>query len=223
MPFNQFDPDFILLDVLARGAITTVLDVGANRGQFAEWLFAYGFKGEVHSFEPLPEAYAALESAARAHRRWAAHALALGSTNGQSQLYVGRNDQTSSLNAVDRAAASGIEALDVVGCVSVPVQRLDSWLEVHRIDPARTILKIDVQGSEQDVLEGAGAALDKFQLIQVETAIVPVYRGESRLPVLIDFFHRRSFVVRGLRPVYFHPKTRELMQVDLLVERGPHC
>lgn len=62
-PFNQFDPDFVLLDALSRSEVATVLDVGANRGQFAEWLFAYGFKGAIHSFEPLPEAYAALQQA----------------------------------------------------------------------------------------------------------------------------------------------------------------
>lgn len=218
-PYNQHNGDYVVLDAIRRRSIATVLDVGANRGQFAQWLTDYGFRGQIHLFEPLPEAYAALNAAGAGRPGWIAHEYALAAREGEAVLNVGRNDETSSLQSVAKDDAAKLTALEVVDKLTVRTRRLDNVLAECRIDPARAFLKIDAQGGEAAVLEGAGDAVNKFPLIQLETAIAPLYDGETQLAPMIAYFRARGFVVRGVRPVYFHPSNRELMQVDLIVER----
>lgn len=219
VPFNASQPDFVIYDAVRRRKLDVVLDVGANRGQFGEHFYEYGYAGTIHSFEPLPAAFTELKQAVTRKPGWHAHQIALGRANGEAVLHVGANDQTSSLRGLSEADAVGIDAVRVVDEVTVPVERLDSYLPRVGIDPARCFMKIDVQGAELDVLEGAGDLLASIPIIQIETAIAPVYQDESLLTDMIAWFRGRGFVVRALRPVYFHPSTRELMQVDLIVER----
>lgn len=195
-----------------------MIDVGANRGQFARSLFDYGFTGLVHSFEPLRVAYRELAAAAERHPRWTSHDFALADRDGESVIHVGRNDETSSLQPL--VDASGLDATEVVGHEPVRLRRLDRLIGELGIDPARTFLKIDVQGSEAAVLIGAGAMLDAIPLVQIETSLRPIYAGESDFATMVGFFREHGFVVRGIRPVYFHPESREIMQVDLIAERN---
>lgn len=133
-------------------------------------------------------------------------------------IHVGRNDETSSLQPLVDAA--GLGGTEVVGNEPVRLRRLDRVIAELGIDPARTFLKIDVQGSEAAVLNGAGSTLDAMPLVQIETSLRPIYAGESDFATMVGFFRERGFVVRGIRPVYFHPESREIMQVDLIAERN---
>jgi FkbM family methyltransferase len=218
IPYNQNVCDNVVDAAIARHAIDTIIDVGANRGQFALSMFDYGFTGSVHSFEPLRAAYRDLAAASAQHTRWSSHDFALAASDGVSILNIGRNDETSSLQPLVDAA--GFAATEVVGTEQVRLRRLDRVITDLGVDPARTFLKIDVQGSEIAVLQGAGDMLDRIPLIQIETSLRAIYAGESDFATMVGFFRERGFGVRGIRPVYFNPNSGEIMQVDLIGDRS---
>src|SRR5271170_3043937 len=81
--------------------IDTIIDVGANVGQFGTWMRKLGFKGDIHSFEPVRHTYDALSKCAANDDRWQAHNVALGSSAGQSEINVTESSDFSSLLAAN--------------------------------------------------------------------------------------------------------------------------
>lgn len=217
--FSNNYSDYVVKNAIRSHEISTILDVGANRGQFAKHALDYGFRGTIHSFEPFPAAFSGLVKAARSHPHWHAHPVALARVIGIADLNIGANDQTCSLRSTLAGVAEAIPDLQSAGRVEVATSTLDAFLDSQRIDAGSCFLKLDVQGSERDVLAGGAAALSRVPLLQVETAITPTYEGETQLSEMIDYVHDIGMVVRAFRDVFASPTTGELMQVDLIAER----
>src|SRR5262249_34932236 len=83
--------------LLDRLGVDTVVDVGANIGQYAAQLRLYGYARTIHSYEPLGDAHRQLVGRAAVDRRWHAHHLGLGRSPGVATLHVAGNSQSSSL------------------------------------------------------------------------------------------------------------------------------
>ena len=83
--------------LLARHGIRSTIDVGANKGQYAAELRAYGFRGTIVSFEPLSAPYAVLAAEAAADPLWRTHQSALGDAVGQAQINVAANTASGGL------------------------------------------------------------------------------------------------------------------------------
>lgn len=220
--FGPTSADWQLLDAIRRRGIASALDVGANRGQFAKHLRDRGFIGLIHSFEPLDAPFAELAAMAARDGRQVAHRLALSDKAGEAEIFVGENDQTSSLQRVGVAdGGSGIaDAHRVAGSVRIQTDRLDLFCARERIDPSTAFLKLDVQGHEMTVLAGAGDLLAEIPLLQLELSILPIYEGETRFGDAIAFIQGKGFKVRAIRPGYFDPDDSTLAQVDVIAERA---
>jgi len=88
---------------------------------------------------------------------------------------------------------------------SVPIETLESWLADHPdCIPDRTMLKVDVQGSEREVLNGAGEHLQQFPVLEIEAALSQLYQGEARLPELLGVLSDRGFVAASIMTERFH-------------------
>ncbi len=218
--FGPTSPDWQLLDALRRRGIASALDVGANRGQFARHLRDRGFAGLIHSFEPLDAPFAELALMAARDGRQVAHQLALSDSAGEAEIFVGENDQTSSLQRVGVADGHGgiAEAHRVAGSVRIRTDRLDLFCAREGVDPATAFLKLDVQGHEMKVLAGAGDLLAEIPLLQLELSILPIYQGETLFGDALAFIQGKGFKVRALRPGYFDPDDLSLAQVDVIAE-----
>ncbi len=77
-------------------AINCVLDVGANRGQFAERLRRLGYRGWIVSFEPVPEAYQRLSHRFRNDERWRGFQIALGDRDEVRPFHIAAGDAQAS-------------------------------------------------------------------------------------------------------------------------------
>lgn len=151
------DPDDVesmkIIAGLPKDAIC--IDVGCNKGKFLDPMRAAAPKGRFFAFEPIPYLHDLLRSKYSRDRRVQLFDLALSSKPGEAQFFVNETDfGLSGLNA-----RSGRMDADTVRQISVRVETLDRILQEPRID----FIKIDVEGAELGVLQGAVGLLQRCQ------------------------------------------------------------
>ena len=212
-----------VVDLLRQRRVDVVLDVGANRGQYAAYLRGWGYAGRIVSFEPLPAAYAALNRAADADPKRTALPYALGARDETATLHVSEASVFSSLREPLAAAVAFDREARTVQTVEVPVRRLDAVFDDHVRAGERAFLKVDTQGHEPAVLEGAAGALGRVEGVQLELGTVPLYEGEALAPEMISAMHDLGFRLAQVEPVVYDPADggASLLQFDGVFVRPP--
>lgn len=204
-----------LLKGLEHFGVDLVFDVGANRGQFAAALLSTGFKGRIVSFEPLMDAHQALVRAASACDRWIAHPrMAIGDSDGELEFNVAGNSVSSSaLPMLDShiAAASGS---GYVNKIKVPVGRLDSVATSYRQNHSSFLIKIDTQGFESQVLNGAPETLAQATGVLCELSLVPLYEGQLLWLDLIARLTAEGFTLWSLQNGFTDHRNGRTLQVN---------
>jgi FkbM family methyltransferase len=195
----------------------TVVDVGANRGQFALVAARRFPHASLWCFEPLPVARAKLEAVLGSRPGVTVLDTALAADAGEHDMHVTRHDDSSSLHAVGPRQLEEFPGTDEVSSVRVHTARLDEVLTQAQVD-APALLKLDVQGSELEVLQGAGELLSAFETILVECSFVELYVGQSLATEVIAFLDSQGWRLRGTyNPTY--GARGVCLQADLLFER----
>ena len=205
--------------LIAAREIDLALDVGANAGQFAKLLREeYRYQGPIVSFEPLNDAYAKLVEASKGDPNRTCLNMALGDVETTTFINVSANSWSSSILDVVPRSVEIEPSIGYVGTQEVIVRRLDN---VHTIgfDSQSILLKIDVQGYETQVRLGALKVLDRVKLIQLETSLIPVYKGEPLIGDMIKMLDLLGFRIVAVEPGWNDPKTGELLQMDLILAR----
>lgn len=154
------DPEIELLAHLLPTLPNPVLiDVGANVGRLAAELVDRGF--EVHAFEPFRESFAALERVADASGgRLHAHRLAIGGKDAEAELYVAEDRtgaakwDTSLFHSTMRHPLG--TDLGFGRSETVPMRTLATLARDGAIPTDAAVLKIDTEGADLAVIEGAG-------------------------------------------------------------------
>ncbi|MCU1242322.1 MAG: FkbM family methyltransferase [Candidatus Acidoferrum typicum] len=201
--------------LLAVREIDTVLDIGANEGQYATMVRRAGFRGRIISFEPLAEAHSKLRQAAARDPLWTvAPRMALGDDEGTLLMHVAANSASSSALSMLDAHLDAAPESAYIGCETVPVSRLDRVAEEMGVGGRNLFLKIDVQGFEPKVLGGAPRLLDRIRGVQLELSLVPLYDGETLFLSQVDCLARKGFDLWGLMPSFIDKKTGRTLQVD---------
>jgi FkbM family methyltransferase len=169
------DDERLVQLIVARGC-ETVVDVGANVGQYARRLRAAGWHGPIVSVEPTPASHAALAAAAADDPLWTvAPAMALGEADGTATLHLNVRSDMNSLSPAAPALAEAFPRASAAGTVEVPVRRLDAIFDELASGATRAFVKIDVQGFEAQVLAGAEGALARIEGLQLELPVSRLY------------------------------------------------
>jgi FkbM family methyltransferase len=204
-----------LVRILEHHGIDAVLDVGANVGQYATRLRQGGWGGRIVSFEPLPDAHAALEKVAAPDALWEiAPRMALGAGAGTVSLNVSAESDMSSALPFVPEMADLLDSAAYTGTVTAPLARLDEVFGEYAGNTGRVLLKIDTQGTEAAVLEGASGVLDRIYGIQLELSIVPVYQGERTYLDMIAALGELGFQPALFIPGYFNQRSARLISMD---------
>lgn len=200
--------------------IDLVLDVGANVGQFAMSTRQQGYKNKIVSFEPLSDAHNILTRNAKRDASWVIHKrCALGSRIEQKQLNISRNSYSSSFLPMLTAHLDAEPESVYVGKESVGIVTLDSIFEDYYQPRKRVFLKIDTQGFEKEVLDGAIECLERIACVQLELSLVPLYKSQYLYDYFLQLFKANKFMLWSLVPGFRNSETGQLLQFDAILTR----
>jgi FkbM family methyltransferase len=197
--------------------IRTVIDVGANRGQFALVAAHRWPAARIVCFEPLPAAGRRLAGVLAGLPGAELRHLALSDNPGEAHLHVARADDSSSLLPIGPRQVATFPGTDEVGVLPVQVSRLDH--ELAAADIVRpSLLKIDVQGGELQVLRGASGLLPLIDVVLVEGSFVELYSGQPLVHELVEFLGGQGFLLGGAGAPTTDAGGR-VVQLDLVFTR----
>lgn len=196
--------------------VTTILDVGANSGQYASGLRAAGFEGRIASFEPTSEAFSQLERMANADPLWESRRCALGDSDGTVTINIAGNaGESSSVLPMLRTHQDAYPPANYVGTEEVPIYRLDSVAPEILGATDVVFLKLDVQGFEKQVLAGSSATVkDRCVGLQLELSFVPLYEGGMLIREALEIAESLGFTLTGVSPNFVDMRNGRTLQAD---------
>lgn len=207
-----------LAQTLQAHHVDTVLDIGANVGQYAVLTRTAGFAGRIISCEPLSGAYGELSQRAARDERWTALNTAVGAETGSATINVSQNSFSSSIRDMTTAHLETAPGSRYFTTEDVHVTTVRDLVETYAIDPARCLLKIDTQGFEGEVLRGAGDLVGQVEAIQLELSFVELYDGQLLFDELVARMASGGYRIQQLEPGISDEAGR-LLQVDGLFLR----
>lgn len=180
--------------------IRTIIDCGANSGQFARYVRQLFPDASLYCFEPLAEPFQSLSAwAEKQQGRVSCFKVALGQDDGTVTMHhhVAHSPSSSLLRTTPQEEARFAKTLRQVG-VSVPLAKLDTILG-SRLDlmASEILLKLDVQGYEDRVLSGADRVLRKADACVLEVCVFPLYHAQAAFSRLVSLLDEYGFVYRG--------------------------
>jgi FkbM family methyltransferase len=203
-----------LVNLIKNARTDLVVDVGANCGQYATAIRSAGWRGRIISIEPLGDAHRQLMGLAQRDPEWRiAGRMAAGDVDAEVQINCFNDSSMSSLLLPSRETA-GVESLELRRTETVPIRRLDDILKNESAE--RIFLKIDVQGTELDVLAGAEGMLAKVKAIQMELALRPIYQGEPSYLDVLQRLNALDFVPVFFLSVLKRPRLDPDWQTDVV-------
>lgn len=172
------------------------LDVGANAGHFAREFRAAFPPATIHCFEPGEDAFQQLQTLAGQDSQVRAHRTALGNRSGSQTFFLNAKSVTHSLLPVAADATQWAPATHITptGTAEVKVATCDEFCGAHSIDHV-SLLKVDTQGYDLKVLEGARSLLEtgKCDWIYVEMMFVPIYDGQCHFHEIYNHLIARGY------------------------------
>ncbi len=195
--------------------INVVFDVGANIGQFASELREYGYKGKIVSFEPLPQAYERLVSQAKGDENWVVHPrCAIGAVAGEIEINVAANSASSSILPMLSAHENAAPHAKYTHKVKAPIITLDSVLHKYVAPNDNLFIKIDTQGYEWVVLDGAEQALRQSKGALLELSLIPLYEDQKLWLELVERLSSTQHDLFAIQSGFTDAKTGQTLQVD---------
>jgi FkbM family methyltransferase len=191
----------------------TVLDVGANTGQFVDEARKIAPDAFIYSFEPLRECFEALRGARANDPRFRAFHVALGDEPGVVTMHRNAYTQSSSLLPMAELHKTAFPETRHSSPEQVDVKRLDDVAAELTIERPM-LLKIDVQGFEAKVIAGATETLRAADVIIVETGVESLYEGQALFDDVYRMLFERGFRYRGNHNQLLSPEDGRVLQAD---------
>jgi len=184
--YDRKTPDYIRW--LQTQSINTIIDVGANDGLFLKSIQPFFPESAIHTFEPLKDVFEKLRENNSANERIVFHNCALGSRDGDAVIHRSEFSPSSSLLSMTSSHKDAFPFTKKVFEEKIIVKRLDDVLADYEIQK-NVLLKIDVQGFEDQVIKGARKTLQNVFAIIIELSYLELYKGQplsGEIETLLD-------------------------------------
>jgi FkbM family methyltransferase len=202
------------LKLLRHFNINKIFDVGASTGSYAMDMKQLHYEGTIISFEPIFESFQQLEKNTKKYKHWIAQNYALGDAEQETYINVSNNSDSSSLLGILPNHVQSEPTSQYIKKEMIKVKTLDSIFDDFYDENDNVLLKIDTQGFEKRVLDGAEKSLPKIKGIQLEMSLVPLYDGALLFSEMKEHLIRKGYSLYSMENGFSDPSTGRLLQVD---------
>jgi FkbM family methyltransferase len=204
---------------LQQHGFRSVIDVGANEGQFALLARTAFPLAQILSFEPLPDCYEQLRARFKNDTRFGSLPFAIGASDGELIMHRNAYSQSSSILPMGEAHREAFPFTAETKQITVQIRSLDSLPEVQAL-PLPLFLKIDVQGYEKEVLRGALLTLTRTAMVMLEVSLTELYHFEPLLDDILPTMRSAGFYMSGIAGMTRRPRDDRQLQIDAIFERA---
>jgi FkbM family methyltransferase len=196
----------------------TVIDVGANEGQFTVACSKLFENVNIYPIEPSQKVALKLKNNVGNLASQNVIITAVGDYIGYANFNVNSDSQVSSLLDLGKERVQYFPHSYVMDKVEVPITTLDE-LFAKKVLEKPIMLKIDVQGAEDLVIKGARQILNQIDWVLIEVSFGRLYKGEKSFNLIVEMMAECGF--KFLKPLNFHtsPKTLEIIEMDALFKK----
>lgn len=198
--------------------LNTIIDAGANQGQFALMASEFFPEAKIYSYEPLPEIYIVLKkNTSKYHAQISTYNIALGNKDGETKFYKNKYSLVSSALPIDiknnHPNYSQFDSNEII----VPLNTLDTIAKTIEIKKP-CLLKLDVQGFEREVINGAKLTLGLVDFILIEMPFYKLYENQPLFNELNDLLNENGFEL--FIPMDLnHGTDNDIIEIDFLYKR----
>jgi FkbM family methyltransferase len=203
--------------VLAGLDLNTVVDIGANRGQFALCIRHLYPRAQIFSFEPLKKPTLAWLRNFGTDTRAKLFNKAIALQSGSATMSVSRWDVSSSLLPFSQAQHDNFPLTEEASREVVETVVLDACIGEQDIRGC-ALLKLDVQGFELTALQGCSVLLERFQYVYVEASFIELYIGQALATEVLEFLLNRGFKLICVANLSYGKSARPIQADFLLVK-----
>ncbi len=199
-------------------AFTTLIDVGANIGQFSLLTRKLHPDATIHAFEPLSAMAATYERLFAGDAKTILHRCAAGTSAMTTQINVSNHPDSSSLLPISDRQSQLFPGTQKASVEEVRVERIDDVLPVDTL-AGPILVKLDVQGFELEALKGMPRLLARASWVYVEVSFMTLYTGQPLANEIHAWLEANGFEMAGVYNPTFSDEGVNI-QADLLFARS---
>jgi FkbM family methyltransferase len=198
--------------------INTILDVGANFGQFTNTALHLWPNAKIYSFEPIPECFDKLANSVKNNSNVKVYNIGVGAESGTISFQHNKFSAASSfLQTTDKLKESFPYTCET-NSIDVNISKLDDIAKDLEISDS-LLTKIDVQGYEDKVLAGGLITLKRSKIIIIETSFEKLYEQQPLFDEIYRSLVSWGFSYTGSVDQLENPQDGRPLQCDAIFIR----
>lgn len=197
--------------------INTILDIGANEGQFAQEIHEVFPNAFIYSFEPLSSCFERLQKNMDRVEKFKAFMFAIGDFNGEKHIYKNEFSPSSSILPMGKLHKEIFPFTQNMVKEKIAVRCLDDAVDEFNLHIKESILiKMDVQGYEDKVVFGGKDMFSKTSIIITEMSFVELYRGQCLFDGIYCLLKELGYIYAGNVGQLVNPQNGRPIQSDVI-------
>ena len=199
-------------------SFNTVVDIGANTGQFSLVMRKNFPLSNIFAFEPLKQPFLTYSTIFKDDTNVKIFNSAIAPKTGVAEINVSKSCDSSSLLEISDLQDEIFPGTSAIGSENITMGPLDSFVSKEQIKGA-SLLKLDVQGFELEVLRGCNELLGLFDMVYCECSFFELFVGQALAPEIIEFMGVKGFVLQGFNNVQYDEKGSTI-QADFIFRKA---
>ncbi|MEJ7678570.1 MAG: FkbM family methyltransferase [Segetibacter sp.] len=193
----------------------TIIDVGANEGQFASKMRKLFPSSEIHSFEPIPDVYNKLLEHFKDDPKFFGYNYALGNKHKEAQIYLNEYSPSSSLLKMEDEHKKHFDFAKKESACNIVIKRIDDVMQIEFLQKP-VLLKIDVQGFEEQVIQGGKMFIKGCEMIIIEVSFTELYNQQPLFHTIYKLLFTLGFKYSGNYEQLISPEDGSILQADAI-------